>query len=59
MMANSYNYYESWPSDSQRDKRREKERVRWSIIRNLNPLLSADIGDGLSQGCRDRVVIAT
>lgn len=59
MMANSYNYYESWPSDSQREKGREKERVRDSINRKLNPLLSADIGDGLSHGYRGRVVIAT
>ncbi len=55
MMASSYNYYESWPSDSQREKSREKERererVRVSKNRNLNPLLSADIGDGLSLGC--------
>lgn len=58
-MASGYNYYERWPSDSQREMRREEDRARGCINRNLNPLLSADIGDGLSPGCRGRVVITT
>lgn len=56
-MANSYNYYESCPSDSQTEKRREKKRVKGSINRNMNPLLGADIGDSLRLGCRGRAVI--
>lgn len=59
MIASHYNYYESWPSKWQSGKRREEggRETEESINRNLNPLLSADIGDRLAQG--GRAVIST
>lgn len=59
MIASHYNYYKSWPSKCQSGKRREERgrETEESINRNLNPLLSVDIGDRLAQG--GRAVIST
>lgn len=49
MIASHYNYYKSGPT--QRQESAEGARRR-SINRNLNPLLSADIGDRLAREAR-------